>query len=55
MQKVLLLVVVVFAGFYLMQQPEGLAHLSKNASVALWSGATAVFDAVIAFLDALFA
>jgi hypothetical protein len=44
-----------FAGFYLMQQPEGLAHLSKEASAAIWHATTSVFEAVIAFLDELFA
>lgn len=55
MQKVVLVVVVLFAGFYLMQQPEGLAHLSKEAASSLWHGTTSVFEAVITFLDELFA
>lgn len=54
MQKVVLGVVVLFAGFYLLQQPEGLAELSKNATVAAWGLLTTVFSAVIEFLNALF-
>lgn len=54
MQKAVLGIVVLFAGFYLMQQPEGLAEVSKSASAAAWDGVTAVFNAVIEFLNALF-
>ncbi len=53
MRKAVLGVVVLFAGFYLMQQPESLAELSKSASATAWDALTAVFNAVIEFLEAL--
>jgi hypothetical protein len=53
MKKVLLVVLVLFLGFYLMRDPVELASFAQNAGVALWLMLSTLFEAVIDFLDAL--
>ncbi len=53
MKKVVLAVVVLFLGFYLLRDPAELASFSQNAVVALWNMVSALFEAIIDFLNAL--
>lgn len=53
LKKPLIIVVVLFLGFYLMQDPAGLAAFAKDAGVALWQMLTTFFDALIEFFTAL--
>ncbi|HEX6247217.1 MAG TPA: hypothetical protein VFZ64_05050 [Nocardioidaceae bacterium] len=53
MQKVVLGVVILFLGFYLLRDPAELAAFSQNAAVALWNMVSALFEAIIDFLNAL--
>lgn len=53
MRKVLLVVVVLFLGFYLLRDPAELAAFSQNAVVALWNMVSTLFEAIIDFLNAL--
>lgn len=53
MQKAVLGVVILFLGFYLLRDPAELAAFSQNAVVALWNMVSALFEAIIDFLNAL--
>lgn len=53
LKKGVVLVVVVFVGFYLFTDPQGLAQVSKNLGTALWHGLTQLFGAIIRFLNAV--
>jgi hypothetical protein len=55
LKKGVLLLVLVFVGFYLFTDPSGLATFSKDASTAIWDGLRTLFEAIIRFLNALFA
>lgn len=50
MRKVLLVVVIVFAGFFLMTQPAAAADVVRGVADAIGN----VFQTVIEFLNALF-
>jgi hypothetical protein len=50
MQKVLVGLVIAFAAFYLLTQPEGAADAVKGAAAAVGNG----FESLIAFITALF-
>lgn len=49
-KKVILAVLVVFLGFWLFTDPQGLAVSSKGAVGAGWDGLTQVFTKVIDFI-----
>ncbi len=53
MKKLVLLLVVLFLGFYLMTRPDSLADLSQDALANGWDMLTSLFEAVIDFVDAL--
>jgi hypothetical protein len=53
MKKAVLIVVVLFLGFYLLRDPRELAAFSENAAVALWNMVSTLFVAMIDFLNAL--
>lgn len=53
LKKVIPLLLVVFVGYYMFTDPDGLADLAMDGSAALWEGLTKLFAAVIDFLDAI--
>lgn len=53
MKKGLVLLVVVFIGYYMFQDPNGLAQTTKDGAEALWEALTSLFGAFIDFLDAI--
>jgi hypothetical protein len=53
MRKGLVLLVVVFLGFYMFNDPNGLAQLAKDGGAGLWDGLQRLFAALIDFLDAI--
>lgn len=53
MKKPLIILVVLFLGFYLMRDPAELAAFAENAGVALWKMVSTLFEAIIDFLNAL--
>jgi hypothetical protein len=53
-KKAVLLLVVVFLGFYMFTDPAGLADLAKNGGGEGWDLTTQLFEATITFLDELF-
>ena len=52
-KSVILIIVVVFLGFYLMQDPTGLAAFAKDVAGAAGKLASTLFEAIIDFLEAL--
>jgi len=52
-KKVVLVIVVLFIGFYLLTQPVAFADFAGDAFTTVWDLATEFFEAVIAFLNAL--
>jgi len=53
LKKVVPLLLVVFLGYYMFTDPNGLAELAKDGGTSLWDGLTQLFAAVIDFLDAI--
>lgn len=53
LKKPVMVLVGLFLGFYLMQDPAGLAAFAKDAGVALWNMVTTLFEALIDFINAL--
>ncbi len=53
LKKVFPLLLLVFAGYYMFTDPNGLADLAMDGSASLWDGLTRLFTAFIDFLDAL--
>jgi hypothetical protein len=53
LKKGVLALVVVFIGFYMFTDPNGLAQTSKEGAGALWEALTSLFGALIDFLDAI--
>ncbi len=53
LKKVVPLLLVVFIGYYMFTDPNGLAELAKDGGTAVWDGLTQLFTAVIDFLDAI--
>jgi len=47
------LLVVVFIGFYMFTDPNGLAQITKDGAGALWQALTTLFGALIHFIDSL--
>ena len=52
-KKLLLLLAVLFLGFWMFTDPCGLADSAKSAASSAWSLLIQVFDALIGFVDAL--
>lgn len=50
MKKVLLVLVVLFLGFWLMTDPSGLADASGSAAGGLWGATEQLFGALIDFV-----
>jgi hypothetical protein len=53
LKKGVLALVVVFIGFYMFTDPNGLAQTSKEGAGALWEALTSLFGALIDVLDAI--
>ena len=53
MKKVVIAVLVVFLGFWLFTDPNGLAATSKSAGSGAWTATESMFRAVIDFVSAL--
>lgn len=53
-KKGVLALVVVFVGFWMFTDPNGLAETARSGSVAGWDATSEVFSAVIRFLNELF-
>jgi hypothetical protein len=53
MKKGLVALVVVFIGFYMFTDPNGLAQTTKDGGGALWDGLTSLFGALIDFIEAI--
>jgi hypothetical protein len=53
-KKLVLLVGVVFLGFYMFKDPGGLADLAGTVASEGWSITTQLFEATIRFLNELF-
>lgn len=53
LKKSVLVLLVVFIGYYMFQDPNGLAQTTKDAGAALWDGLANLFGALIDFLDAV--
>ena len=47
------LLALVFLGFWMFRDPQGLADSSGQAAGAVWEGATQLFEATIRFLNEL--
>jgi hypothetical protein len=52
-KKGVLILVVVFLGFYMFTDPAGLAELAKTGGGEGWDLTTQMFEATIKFLDEL--
>ena len=52
-RKGLVLLVIVFIGFYMFNDPNGLAENTKEAGAAAWDGLVNVFNAAIDFINAI--
>jgi hypothetical protein len=55
MKKPVIIVLVLFLGFYLLREPAELAIFAENTGVALWEMVSTLFEAIIDFLDTLMA
>lgn len=53
LRKGLVLLVLVFVLFYMFTDPHGLANLAKTGGGAIWSGLTALFQALIHFINSV--
>ncbi|MDQ6688370.1 MAG: hypothetical protein M3Z50_12315 [Actinomycetota bacterium] len=55
LKKGLVLLVVLFVGFYLFTDPHGLATVAKDGGAKAWGLLVVLFRAIIRFLNTLFA
>lgn len=53
LKKGVVLLVVVFIGFYMFTDPDGLAQTSRDGGAALWKALTSLFGALIDFINAI--
>lgn len=53
MKKAVPFLIVLFIGYYVLQDPAGAADQAGNAVSGLWGLTTQLFDALIDFFDAL--
>ncbi|HEY1133345.1 MAG TPA: hypothetical protein VGE77_02110 [Nocardioides sp.] len=54
MKKVILLLLVVFLGFWMFTDPQGLATSARDGGGGVWDALVSLFQAIIRFLGALF-
>jgi hypothetical protein len=47
------LLVILFLGFWLVQDPSGFANSAKGATTSIWDLLVKLFDAVISFLKSI--
>jgi hypothetical protein len=52
-KKVVLLLLVVFLGFWMVQDPHGFAVAAKELGASTWDGLTVVFQGLIRFFSEL--
>ena len=52
-KKAVLAIVIVFLGFWMFTDPNGLANAAKDAGSQTWALATQLFNALIDFFGAL--
>ena len=52
-KKLLLVLLVLFLGFWMFTDPHGLAHATKNSAGQTWDLSAQMFTALITFLRAL--
>jgi hypothetical protein len=53
LKKSMVVLVVVFIGFYMFTDPNGLAQTTKDGGGALWEALTSLFGALIDFINAI--
>ena len=53
LKKGMAVLVVVFIGFYMFTDPNGLAQTTKGGGAALWQALTSLFGALIDFINAI--
>ncbi|MCY7394537.1 MAG: hypothetical protein LH468_00055 [Nocardioides sp.] len=53
MSKVVVVLVVVFLGFWMFTDPSGMADVAQSSGSAVWGGTTRLFGALIDFIGAL--
>jgi hypothetical protein len=53
LRKSMVVLVVVFIGFYMFTDPNGLAQTTKDGAGALWEALASLFGALIDFIDAV--
>ena len=53
LKKGMAVLVVVFIGFYMFTDPNGLAQTTKDGAGALWEALTTLFGALIDFINSL--
>ena len=53
LKKGVVVLVVLFLGFWLVQDPNGFAGSAKGAGTALWDLLVKLFDAIIRFVQSL--
>lgn len=54
LKKGIVLVVLLFVGFYMFTDPNGAAGFAKDGVTVGWDGLVKLFEAIISFLNALF-
>ncbi len=54
MKKGVMILIIVFIGYYLFTNPAGLAVTARDGGTALWNALTGLFDTMIRFINALF-
>jgi hypothetical protein len=53
LKKGVVVLLVVFVGFYMFTDPNGLAQTTKDGGGALWKALTSLFGALIDFINSL--
>ena len=53
LKKGVVLLVVLFLGFWLVQDPNGFAESAKTTGAALWSLLVQLFDGIISFFKSI--
>jgi hypothetical protein len=53
LKKGMVLLALVFVGFYMFSDPNGLAQTMKDGAAALWEALESLFGALIDFIDAI--
>jgi hypothetical protein len=53
LKKGMVVLVVVFIGFYMFTDPNGLAQTTRDGAGALWEALTSLFAALIDFINAI--